>query len=219
MAYACKLCTVCTWFKVASAQPLPHGAGTQALQWHSHRAAVTGSAAAVGTQFRLQLANTTEAHDALSHSFYYSHSRGARCRSPCRARCIVPSCRCVAVCTQSQLSTTAEAHDADRPAGLAASCHRVAVHSVTAINPPHSGVKLGILALDTLPTSALWAADSVVGFCLLVMGTMGPAELHEEPISVQCDEDVAVNALGFLLGAPITEVAAADGRQGAPDHR
>ena len=52
-----------------------------------------------------------------------------------------------------------------------------------------------------------------------VMGTMGPAELHEEPISVQCDEDVAVNALGFLLGAPITEVAAADGRQGAPDHR
>jgi hypothetical protein len=33
----------------------------------------------------------------------------------------------VSLCTHSQLSTTAEAHDADRPAGLAASCHRVAV--------------------------------------------------------------------------------------------
>ena len=31
------------------------------------------------------------------------------------------------LCTHSQLSTTVEAHDADRPAGLAASCHRVAV--------------------------------------------------------------------------------------------
>ena len=31
------------------------------------------------------------------------------------------------LCTRSQLSTTAEAHDADRPTGLAASCHRVAV--------------------------------------------------------------------------------------------
>jgi hypothetical protein len=38
------------------------------------------------------------------------------------------------LCTPSQLSTTAEAHDADRPAGLAASCHRVAVHSLTAIH-------------------------------------------------------------------------------------
>ena len=38
------------------------------------------------------------------------------------------------LCTQSQLSTTVEAHDADRPAGLAASCHRVAVHSLTAIH-------------------------------------------------------------------------------------
>jgi hypothetical protein len=37
------------------------------------------------------------------------------------------------LCTHSQLSTTAEAHDADRPAGLAASCHRVAVYSVTAM--------------------------------------------------------------------------------------
>jgi hypothetical protein len=82
------------------------------------------------------------------------HSRGTRCRSPCRARCIVSSCRCalthsfppqsrhtmqislpgslhrviVWLCTHSQLSklklqsNTAEAHDADRPAGLAASC-------------------------------------------------------------------------------------------------
>ncbi len=82
-----------------------------------------------------------------------------------------------------------------------------------------SGVQLSIFALDTLPTSALWAADSVVGFCLLVMGTMGPPELHEKPIRVQCDEDVPVNALGFPLWAPITKVAAADGRQGAPDHR
>ena len=31
------------------------------------------------------------------------------------------------LCTHSQLSTTVEAHDADRPAGLAASCHCVAV--------------------------------------------------------------------------------------------
>ena len=31
------------------------------------------------------------------------------------------------LCTHSQLSTTVEAHDADRPAGLAASCHRGAV--------------------------------------------------------------------------------------------
>jgi hypothetical protein len=86
------------------------------------------------------------------------HSRGTRCRSPCRARCIVSSCGCalthsyppqsrrtmqialpgslhrviVSLCTHSQLST--EAHDADRPAGLAASCHRVAVHSLTAIH-------------------------------------------------------------------------------------
>jgi hypothetical protein len=41
------------------------------------------------------------------------------------------------------LSTTAEAHDADRPAGLAASCHRVAVqqlsvHSVTTPQPRHT---------------------------------------------------------------------------------
>ena len=38
------------------------------------------------------------------------------------------------LCTHSQLSTTAEAHDADRPAGLAASCHRAGVHSLTAIH-------------------------------------------------------------------------------------
>ncbi len=38
----------------------------------------------------------------------------------------------VSLCTQFQLTSTAEAHDADRPAGLAASCHRVAVYSVTA---------------------------------------------------------------------------------------
>jgi hypothetical protein len=31
------------------------------------------------------------------------------------------------LCTHSQLSTTVEAHDADRPAGLAASCHRIIV--------------------------------------------------------------------------------------------
>ena len=39
------------------------------------------------------------------------------------------------LCTHSQLSTgtTVEAHDADRHAGLAASCHRVAVHSLTGI--------------------------------------------------------------------------------------
>jgi hypothetical protein len=35
----------------------------------------------------------------------------------------------VSLCTHSQLST--EAHDADRPAGLAASCHGVTVHSLT----------------------------------------------------------------------------------------
>ena len=85
---------------------------------------------------------STEAHDAdrpagLAASchrvaVHYSltaihHSQGTRCRSPCRARCILSSCRCAAACTQSQLSTTAEAHDADRPTGLAASCHRVAV--------------------------------------------------------------------------------------------
>ena len=33
------------------------------------------------------------------------------------------------LCTQSQLSTTVEAHDADRPTGLAASCNRVAVQA------------------------------------------------------------------------------------------
>ena len=35
----------------------------------------------------------------------------------------------VSLCTHSQLST--EAHDADRPAGLAASCQGVTVHSLT----------------------------------------------------------------------------------------
>ena len=90
---------------------------------------------------------TAEAHDAdrpagLAASCHHvavhsltaiHHSRGTRCRSPCRARCIVSSCGC-AVCTHSQLSTTVEAHDADRPAGLAASCHRVAVCCVPAFN-------------------------------------------------------------------------------------
>ena len=38
------------------------------------------------------------------------------------------------LCTHSQLSTTVEAHDADRPAGLAAACHRVAEYSFTAVH-------------------------------------------------------------------------------------
>ena len=44
------------------------------------------------------------------------------------------------LCTHSQLFTTVEAHDADRPAGLAASCHRVAVQqrALTHSYPPQS---------------------------------------------------------------------------------
>jgi hypothetical protein len=71
---------------------------------------------------------TVEAHRVAVHSLTaIHHSRGTRCRSPCRARCIVSSCRCVLSHSNAEQSTTAEAHDADRPAGLAASCHRVAV--------------------------------------------------------------------------------------------
>ena len=38
---------------------------------------------------------------------------------------VIVSLSCVAACTHSQLSTTVEAHDADRPAGLTASCRWV----------------------------------------------------------------------------------------------
>ena len=133
LAYACKLC-------------VQYGPASK-LQARNHcRSGPCQARCIVSRCTQSRLTTTTaEAHDAdrpaglaasCSHVAVHSltaihHSRGTRCRSPCRARCIVSSCRCVAACTHSQLST--EAHDADRPAGLAASCHRVAVHTLTAI--------------------------------------------------------------------------------------
>jgi hypothetical protein len=62
------------------------------------------------------------------------------------------------LCTHSQLSTTAEAHDADRPAGLAASCHGVAVHSLTVTHscPPQPRHTMQIALPGSLHRVIMW---------------------------------------------------------------
>ena len=100
-----------------------------------------------------QLSTTAEAHDAdrpaglaaschrvavqqraLSHSYPPQPRHTMQIALPGSLHRVIVSLSCVAACTHSQLSNTAEAHDADRPAGLAASCHRAGVHSLTAIH-------------------------------------------------------------------------------------
>ena len=76
------------------------------------------------------------------------------------------------LCTHSQLSTTAEAHDADRPAGLAASCHHVAVQqrALSHSYPPQTRLTMQI-ALQ---------GDVIVWLCSIVHSvTTTTAEAHD----------------------------------------
>ena len=108
-----------------------------------------------------QLSTTVEAHDAdrpagrchrvavqhraLSH---YNHSRGTRCRSPCRARCIVSSCGCALT---HSLSCQPQSRHTMQIA-LPGSLHRVAGCSVPTFNR--------VRAICTcVPVPSLWCSD------------------------------------------------------------
>ena len=189
LAYACKLCV--QYGPASTSQARNHCRSSGSCQ-----ARCTVSRC---TQSRLTT-TTAEAHDAdrpagLAASCHHvavhsltaiHHSRGTRCRSPCRARCIVSSCRCAAACTQSQLSSTAEAHDADRPTGLAALCHRVAALSHNYPPQPRRTMQIALPgSLHRVAVRSVPAFNHVRAICTCCESPASGAVTSLAPVAVQ----------------------------------